>query len=126
MNELEERAVECPVTAKERIAEISRMFVTMRDALQRRLLTLRDPESDVPEAFIIQLNELKAVHLRMLASEEAFHDDQGQTGSRDQVDLSEIRAEIGGRLDRLRATILTDRLSAGIELCPACRASLSL
>lgn len=97
--------------AQARVAEITRLFVSIRGVLDHMIGTLGTPDGDTPKTVVTKLNELHTAHLRVLAAEEAFHDQKARPGGIDAIDFDSIRAEIGSQLDRLREGMAAEGLS---------------
>ncbi|WP_296424128.1 hypothetical protein [Yoonia sp.] len=126
MNELNDPGPEGLQNATARVAEISRLFESIRQVLDQMIRVIGTPDGRTPKAIITKLNELQSAHLKVLAAEEVFHAQHGQSASSEDIDVDAIRADIGGQLDRLRAAITAEGLSVAPELCAACRAALSV
>lgn len=93
------------------LAAMKRVFESIRTVLERMLLAAPNIDEKTPQAIIKKLSELQSAHQQIVAAQEAFHAEHGQTGKSSDVDLSTIRADVGGQLDRLRAAIVADGVS---------------
>lgn len=111
MTELNEPEPDGSRDAQMRVTEITRLFHTVQLTLDQMIEALDPHNLDKPTVVIAKLNELTAAHLRIFAAEEAFDAQQCESDKVDTVDFEALRLEIGGRLDRLRAVILSDKLS---------------
>ncbi len=125
MNELNEMGPEDSDEAALRVAEITRLFVSIRQVLDQMIQAIGVPDGHTPKAVIAKLNELQSAHLKVLAAEEAFDDHQDHVAGGTEFDFEAIRAEIGSQLDRIRAAILADKVPVDADPCAACRAALS-
>jgi len=92
------------------VNELKRVFESIRTVIEQLILTAPEIDGATPQAIITKLSELQSVHLEIVAAEEAFHAENGPVERPDDIDLSSIRAEIGGHLDRLRAAINANKI----------------
>jgi hypothetical protein len=107
-------------------AELKRIFASVHAVLERMLRAAPTIDADTPQTLIAKLSELQSAHQQIVAAEEALHAQYGPIARSDDLDLTAIRAEIGGQLDRLRAAIMADKLPFETDPCAACSAALSL
>lgn len=105
MNVLNETDPDGPDDAAHRVADISRLFGNTRTVLEGMIRDVGIAHATDPDAMVAKLYDLQAVHLRMLAAEEAFDAQHGHPAQTNAIDLDEIRADIGRQLDRLRQSI---------------------
>lgn len=105
--------------AAARIASIDELTEDILQTLADLLEALRDADDKSgakPRDLLTKLNELHAVHLRVLAAEESFNAKFGKASDEDSVDFEAVRFEIGRQLDRIRASLIAASLSGGVEL----------
>lgn len=126
MTKLDEQGPTGQSNAAARVAEISRLFESIRQVLDHMIQAIGTPDGQTPKAVVSKLNELQSVHLKVLAAEEAFHDNQDTSEDENIIDFDAVRAEIGRQLDRLRTAIETEKVSAKPQQCATCSASLSV
>jgi hypothetical protein len=103
------------VTAADRLAEITHLSEGIRRTLSEMADALDQRPGATPKDVLNKLNELHAVHLKVLAAEDAFHAKLGKTADHDAIDFDAIRAEIGGQLDRIRASLVASGISGASE-----------
>ncbi|WP_439155823.1 hypothetical protein [Yoonia sp.] len=115
MNEMNETGAHCHGDAAARVAEISGLFVSIRQILAQMIDGIGVPDARTPKTIIAKLSELQSAHLKVLAAEEAFHAQQDAVGGADTIDMETIRADIRGQLDRIRAAQDAGPLSGGAE-----------
>ena len=108
------------------VAELKRIYRHVHAVLENMLAVSPGIDASTPAAVIAKLSELQIAHRRIVVAEEAFNADYPPSVSDTELDLSTIRAEIGGQLDRIREVITTERIPGETELCPTCGAALSL
>lgn len=108
MNVLTETDGNGPEPAGCRIAELARMFTHAREKLEQMIHEVGLSGPHDPEDMIAKLTELQAVHLRVVAAEEAFHANQDAAKPGEELNLDDVRAEIGRQLDRLRRSLDSD------------------
>lgn len=128
MTEFEEDGQEAIEDTTYEISELKRIFRHIHAALEERLSRAPGIDARTPQAVITQLSELQIAHRQICAAQEAFNAEYPDTDTTADIDidLSELRTEIGSQLDRLRAAILADKLPFDVDPCAACRAALSL
>ena len=86
-----------------RIMEIRALTADMRVLLQEMIAAARvDPKTVKPADLLKTLVDLHSAHLKVLEKEEAFHAGLAKHGAA-AIDYDAIRAEIGRKLDRIRA-----------------------
>ncbi|MEJ6398031.1 hypothetical protein [Yoonia sp. 208BN28-4] len=89
--------------AAERIVEIDQLYQSMRKLLQVWLASSEDPSAEMSKKMLAKMGDIQVAHTLLLKAEERFHALSDDGGSDDPTpDLDDIRAEIGGMLDRLR------------------------
>jgi hypothetical protein len=103
-------------TAAERLAEITRLSEGIRRTLSDMADALDQKTGPTPKDVLTKLNELHAVHLKVLIAEDAFHAKLGKTTDDDAIDFDAIRTEIGSQLDRIRDSLVASGLSGKVEL----------
>lgn len=108
------------------VAELKRIFRHIHAVLESMLAVAPGIDASTPAAVIAKLSELQTAHRRIVAAQEAFNADNPPSIGDTELDLSTIRAEIGGQLDRIREVLTTERVLGEVELCPNCGAALSL
>jgi hypothetical protein len=96
--------------ARDRVAEITRLFRRIRALLDHSLRISDDLRDDTPKALLQRMDQLIAAHLRVLAAEEAFLATQHSLNP-DDSSLDSIRHDLGRRLDRLRASFAAKGIS---------------
>ncbi len=97
--------------AVERRAEIDGLSRRIRQTLEDMIAAMDQPDGPSTKAVLDKLNQLHAAHLRALTAEDAFHAKFGDDGDAGAIDFEAIRIEIGRQLDRLRESLLAERLS---------------
>ena len=90
-------------SAAERLAEIEELFERLRLRLDQAIDAIGEPTSETPATTLKKLDDLQAAHLKVLAAEDVFHAKLGQDNDANAIDYDAIRAEIGRKLDRIRA-----------------------
>ncbi|MFQ1700656.1 hypothetical protein ACJ5NV_08675 [Loktanella agnita] len=110
-----------------RIAELSRLFETTRQALEHKIQTFGTQGGAVcPKAIVTQFNELRIAHLTVLAAEEAFHNENTTDQTIESADLDALRAEIGRKFDRIRSVLDPESVSGRVESGPTAGPALSV
>ncbi|SFS07935.1 hypothetical protein SAMN05444714_0976 [Yoonia litorea] len=97
-----------------RLAEINKLFHAIRQTLEEMLEQLRAGEGTKPADVLKKIGELQTAHIKVLEQEKAYHDSLGQKDGPEALDFDAIRAEIGRRLDRIRAVQDADDVSGEI------------
>lgn len=97
--------------AADRVAEVSRLFESVRHRLDQMIQEIGETDKSTPKTIVAKLNELQAAHLRLLIAEDAFNDEYGKDTEVASTDFASIRADIGGKLDRLRDALATSDVS---------------
>lgn len=115
MKEMNEAGAHCRGDAAARVAEISGLFVSIRQLISLMIDSIGAPDAQTPKTMITKLSELQSAHLKVLAAEEAFHAQQDAIGGAETIDIDAIRADIRGQLDRIRAAQAAGELSGGAE-----------
>ncbi len=103
------------VPAADRLAEITQLSEGIRRTLSQMTDALDQHTGPTPKDILNKLNELHAVHLKVLAAEDAFHAKIGKTKDDDAVDFDIIRVDIGRQLDRIRDAIVAGVISGASE-----------
>lgn len=96
-------------SAAERLAEIEQLFQRLRLRLDQAIEAIGEPTSDTPATTLKKLDDLQAAHLKVLTAEDAFHAKLGQDDA-NAIDYDAIRAEIGRKLDRIRAILAAEEV----------------
>ena len=91
--------------AQKRVEDIAALFESIKDVLVVAVAEFGKPSATAPKAVISKLMELQSAHLAVLKAEEAFYDKIQSNGNADDIDFDAIRSDIGGQIDRIRATI---------------------
>lgn len=115
MKKIQPNAPDGAGLAADRLAEITRLSEGIRRTLSQMAEALDEKAGVSPKDVLNKLNELHAVHLKVLAAEDAFHAKLGKTADHDAIDFDAIRAEIGGQLDRIRASLVASGISGAAE-----------
>jgi hypothetical protein len=98
-----------------RIVEIRALTADMRVLLQQMIAAARvDPRTVKPADLLKTLGELHSAHLKVLEKEEAFHAGLAKRGAA-AIDYDAMRAEIGRKLDRIRAARDAEGVSGGAD-----------
>lgn len=97
--------------AAERIADILGFYKQLRQLLQQAMADEETTLEFGPRKVLSKIGEIQTVHTMVLRAEETFNDHIQNGTTPDANDLGAIRAEIGRRLDRLRAEIADGRIS---------------
>jgi len=98
-----------------RVAEINALTAEIRVLLQEMVKQAReDPAGARPAELLKKIGELHSAHLKVVEKEEAFHAKLARDGA-DAIDYDRIRAEIGRKLDRIRAARGAEGLSGGAD-----------
>ena len=101
--------------AADRLAEIKRLSERIRRTLSDMADALDQKTGPTPKDVLTKLNELHAVHLKVLTAEDAFHAKLGKTSDDDAIDFEAIRTDIGGQLDRIRDSLVASGVSGAAE-----------
>ncbi len=89
----------------DRIAVIEDQFQAIADVLNVLMADIGKVNGQTPKAIVSKLMELQTVHLAVIKAQEAFHEKFKEADVKDGVDYDDIRREIGGQIDRIRATL---------------------
>ncbi|MBE0414124.1 hypothetical protein, partial [Yoonia sp.] len=76
MKEMNEAGAHGLGDAAARVAEISGLFVSIRQLITYMIDSIGVPDAQTPKTIINKLGELQSAHLKVLAAEEAFHAQQ--------------------------------------------------
>ncbi len=101
--------------AADRLAEIKQLSERIRRTLSDMADALDQKTGPTPKDVLTKLNELHAVHLKVLTAEDAFHAKLGKTADDDAIDFEAIRTDIGGQLDRIRDSLVASGVSGAAE-----------
>lgn len=106
-----------------RLSEIEGLYQTLRDRVKDLTDQLGQPTGDTPKNVLNKIDQLTAAHLQLVIAEERFHEKLGQTADDDAIDYDAIRADIGGRVDRIRDSFAVGRICGQLPHIPAQAAS---
>lgn len=98
-----------------RLAEMERLYQDIRDTLVAMKDRLGKPDGASTKEVLTMVNELNAAHLKLVNAEDAFHAKIGTNPDIDAIDFDAIRVEIGGQLDRIRASLAASGISIGTD-----------
>ena len=112
--------------AADRLAEIDGLSRRISDTLSQMIAEMHDVPGKLPKDILDKLNLLHAAHLKVMTAEDKFHDQIGKDPDAAAIDYDTIRSEVGGRLDRLRHSLLAEGIHCDADTCPACNAALSI
>ncbi|WP_341366355.1 hypothetical protein [Yoonia sp. BS5-3] len=107
-------------------AEMKRVFWRIRALLEPMLVATPSMDAPLPMSLIARLAELQNAYQMVVAAQEAFNAQNPTPTADSNIDLTAIRAEIGGALDRIRDAGATKALSDEPKCCPTCSAALSV
>lgn len=92
------------------LAEMRRVFWRIRAVLEDMLARTPSIDANTPVALIAKLADLQTAYRRLVAAEEAFNAQNTVPVDEADPDQSAVRAEIGGKLDRIRDVITAESL----------------
>ena len=111
----EKRMTPASDDAAARVAEIAGLFVSIRQTLEFAREALEASDASQTKTILNKLNEIQSAHVKVLAAEDAFHAQHAAADADDLPDLDAIRAEIGRKLDGIRAVLDAGGVSGGAE-----------
>lgn len=98
-------------SAKVRLAGIEAFYERLRERTDMLLNELGTATTVTPAQILKKIDDMEKAHLCVLTAEDAFHAKFAQDLDADKIDFDAIRAELGGKLDRLRAALDTEAVS---------------
>ena len=128
MNEFEddEESQEAFQEPTPELVELRRVFWRIHAVLDDMLARTPSIDANTPAALIAKLSDLQTAYRRLVAAEEAFNAQHTVIAHDAEPDQSAVRAEIGGKLDRIRNVITTERIPCDVDVCATCSAALSV
>ncbi len=97
-----------------RLRELDTLAQDMRDVLKEMIALARTGADIKPADLIKKIADMHAAHLKVVQQEDVLHAKLGLK-EEDALDYDAIRAEIGRKLDRIRASLDPDDISGGAD-----------
>lgn len=94
-----------------RVVIMRRLFHRMSVVLDLMIDGFEANNDFTPKALILKLNELHSAHFAVLKLQEAFLEKQNPTAEIQSISADDLRASIGGQLDRIRTAIASEGVS---------------
>jgi len=96
-----------------RLIALSALYDDLNTTLNLQMAELRKGDLSQGKPIIKKLDELCSVLLALIKAEEAYHEKIKSTAGAERVDAEILRADIGRKLDRIRATRNAEEVSGG-------------
>ena len=97
--------------AAQRVAVIEEQFRATSALLQVLMAQLGTPDSRTPKTILTKLNELQSLHTTIIHAQEVFYEKFRKADPEAGINYDEIRRDLGGQLDRIRAAIKAKGIS---------------
>lgn len=95
----------------QRVAILKRLFQRMSVVLDRMIAGLEAENEFAPKLIVTKILELQSAHYAVLKAQEAFLEKQTPPEETAKDSIEDLRRSIGGKLDRIRASLATEGVS---------------
>lgn len=88
-----------------RVARLERLFASVFSTLEEMLMSFDKPEAESARKFNLKLSEVQSLHVSINKAHEVFLEKFADPAVDDGINYDDIRDNIGGQLDRIRAAL---------------------